>query len=138
MKQNTFTKLLAAGAACTFALSAAVAQESTTTTTTAAGSTAVSTSAMDGTGTITTFSPDGNIMTVRTSSSAEPITYYYTPQTVVVDPTGAAVQLSALRPDMPVTYTYTKEGDRMIVTKVALQKPITYYEKTTTTTTTNP
>jgi len=42
------------------------------------------------------------------------------------------------RPDMPVTYTYTKEGDRMIVTKVTLQKPITYYEKTTTTTTTNP
>jgi hypothetical protein len=136
MKQNTFTKLLAAGAACTFALGTAAAQESTTTTTTAAGSTTVSTSAMDGTGTITTFSPDGNIMTVRTSSSAEPITYYYTPQTVVVDPTGAAVQLSALRPDMPVTYTYTKQGDQMIVTKVTLQKPITYYEKTTTTTTT--
>ena len=138
MKRNTFTKLFAAGAACAFALGTAFAQESTTTTTTAAGSTAVSTSAMDGTGTITTFSPDGNIMTVRTTSSAEPITYYYTPQTVVVDPTGAAVQLSALRPDMPVTYTYTKEGGRMIVTKVTLQKPITYYEKTTTTTTTNP
>ena len=75
-------------------------------------------------------------MTVRTSSSVEPITYYYTPQTVVVDPTGATVQLSALRPDMPVTYTYAKQGDRMIVTKVTLQKPITYYEKTTTTTTT--
>jgi hypothetical protein len=138
MKQNTFTKLLAAGAACTFALGTAVAQDSTTTTTTAAGSTAVSTSAMAGTGTITTFSSDGNMMTVRTSSSVEPITYYYTPQTVVVDPTGAAVQLSALRPDMPVTYTYTKQGDRMIVTKVTLQKPITYYERTTTTTTTNP
>ena len=138
MKQNTFTKLLAAGAACAFALGTTVAQESTTTTTTAAGSTTVSTSAMDGTGTITTFSPDGNMMSVRTSSSAEPITYYYTPQTVVVDPTGAAVQLSALRPDMPVTYTYTKQGDRMIVTKVTLQKPITYYEKTTTTTTVNP
>ena len=136
MKQNTFTKLLAAGAACTFALGTAVAQDSTTTTTTAAGSTTVSTSAMDGTGTITTFSPDGNMMAVRTSSSAEPITYYYTPQTVVVDPTSATVQLSALRPEMPVTYTYTKQGDRMIVTKVTLQKPITYYEKTTTTTTT--
>ena len=136
MKQNTFRKLLAVGAACTFALGTAVAQDSTTTTTTAAGSTTVSTSAMNGTGTITTFSPEGNIMTVRTSSSVEPITYYYTPQTVVVDPTGATVQLSALRPDMPVTYTYTKQGDRMIVTKVTLQKPITYYEKTTTTTTT--
>ncbi len=93
---------------------------------------------MDGTGTITTFSPDGNMMTVRTTASAQPTMYYYTPQTVVVDPTGAAVQISALRPDMPVSYTYTKEGDRMVVTKVTLQKPITYYEKTTTTTTTTP
>jgi hypothetical protein len=41
---------------------------------------------------------------------------------------------------MPVTYTYAKEGDRMVITKVTLQKPITYYEKktSTTTTTTNP
>ena len=138
MKQNTFAKLLAAGAAGIFALGTAFAQDSTTTTTTSAGSTAVSTSTMDGTGTITTFSPDGNMMTVRTSADAQPTMYYYTPETVVVDPTGAAVQLSALRPDMPVSYTYTKEGDRMVVTKVTLQKPITYYEKTTTTTTTNP
>jgi Tol biopolymer transport system component len=138
MKQNTFTKLLATGAACIFALGTAFAQDSTTTTTTAAGSTAVSTSTMDGTGTITTFSPDGNTMTLRTSTGGEPTMYYYTPQTVVVDPTGATVQLSALRPDMPVSYTYAKEGDRMVVTKVTLQKPITYYEKTTTTTTTNP
>jgi hypothetical protein len=79
-------------------------------------------------------------MTVRTSTSTQPTTYYYTPQTVVVDPTGATVQISALRPDMPVTYTYTQDGNRMIVTKVTLQQPITYYEKkeTTTTTTTNP
>ena len=136
MKQNTFTKLLAAGAACIFALGTAFAQESTTTTTTTAGSTGISTSTMDGTGIITTFSPDGNTMTVRTSASAQPTIYYYTPQTVVVDPTGAAVQISALRPDMPVTYTYTREGNHMVVTKVTLQKPIAYYEKTTTTTTT--
>ena len=96
---------------------------------------------MDGTGTLTTFSPDTNVMTVRTTTSAEPTTYYYTNKTVVVDPTGAAVQVSALRPDMPVSYTYAKEGDRMVITKVTLQKPISFYEKketTTTTTTTNP
>jgi hypothetical protein len=48
--------------------------------------------------------------------------------------------MSALRPDMPVTYTYTQEGDRMVITKVTLQQPISYYEKkeTTTTTTTSP
>ena len=41
---------------------------------------------------------------------------------------------------MPVTYTYVKEGDRMVVTKVTLAKPVTVYKKeeTTTTTTTKP
>ena len=32
---------------------------------------------------------------------------------------------------MPVTYTYVKEGDRMVITKVTLQKPISYYKKET-------
>jgi hypothetical protein len=46
-----------------------------------------------------------------------------------------------MSPDMPVTYTYTKDGDRMVVTKVTLAKPLSYYEKKeteTTTTTTKP
>jgi hypothetical protein len=39
-----------------------------------------------------------------------------------------------------VTYSYVKEGDRMVVTKVTLAKPVTTYQKeqTTTTTTTKP
>ena len=51
------------------------------------------------------------------------------------------VEWTALKPDMPVTYTYTKDGDRMVVTKVTLAKPLSYYEKKeteTTTTTTKP
>ena len=62
--------------------------------------------------------------------------YYYTKSTTVVDPEGKVVELSALRPDMPVTYTYVKEGDRMVVSKVTLTKPLSYYEKKETTTTT--
>ncbi len=152
MKQNRFSKLMAAGVVSAFALGTALAQEpaTTTTTTNAGGTTAVTssttagdtaissttTSSLDGTGTLTTLSPDGNIMTVRTTTSAEPTTYYYTSKTMVVDPSGQAVQISALRPDMPVTYTYAKEGDRLVITKVTLQKPISYYEKKETTTTT--
>ena len=37
---------------------------------------------------------------------------------------------------MPVRYTYVKEGDRMVVSRVTLQKPLSYYEKKETTTTT--
>ena len=138
MKQNTFTKLLAAGAACTLALGTAVAQE-TTTTVTAGGANAgvsTSTSTMDGTGTITTFTPSSDYIVFRTQTSTEPVKYYYTKQTTVVDSEGNPVELSMLRPDMPVRYTYVKEGDRMVISKVTLEKPLSYYKKETTTTTT--
>ena len=75
-------------------------------------------------------------ITFRTESSTTPVKYYYTKKTVLVDPEGRTVEWSALKPDMPVTYSYTKEGDRMVVTKVTLAKPLSYYEKTETTTTT--
>jgi predicted Zn-dependent protease len=73
----------------------------------------------------------------RTEASAEPVRYYYSPkETTLVDSEGATVDWKYLRADMPVRYTYVKEGDRMIVRKITLQKPLSYYEKTTTTTTT--
>ena len=143
MKPNRLTKILAAGAACAVALGTAFAQESSTTTSVTAGSTGVSastsTSTMDGTGTITAYTPGADYITFRTQTSAEPVRYYYSKQTTVVDPEGRTVEMSMLRPDMPVHYTYVKEGDRMVITKVTLEKPISYYKKeTTTTTTTNP
>jgi len=102
-------------------------------------STATSTSSMDATGTITAYTPSSDYITFRTETAAEPVRYYVTKETTVVDPTGAPVELSMLRPDMPVHYTYVKQGDRMIVTKVTLEKPVSYYKKeTTTTTTTSP
>ena len=141
MKQTRLVKLLAAGAAGAVALSTAFAQESSTTTTTTAGTTGVSesttsTSALSGSGTITAYTPGSDYITFRTESSTTPVKYYYTKKTVLVDPEGRTVEWTALKPDMPVTYTYTKEGDRMVVTKVTLAKPLSYYEKTETTTTT--
>ncbi len=143
MKQNTFTKMLAAGAACALALGTALAQDSSSTTTsvTAGGagvgaSTSTTTSTLDGTGTITAYTPGSDYISFRSETSAEPVKYYYTKNTTVVDPTGATVEMSMLKPDMPVHYTYVKEGDRMVISKVTLEKPISYYKKETTTTTT--
>jgi len=141
MKQNTFTKILAAGAACALAVGTTLAQSSTTTVTTGGSdvSTTTSASTMDGTGTITAFTPSSEYITFSSQTSTAPVKYYVSKQTTVVDPTGQTVELSMLRPDMPVRYTYVKEGDRMIITKVTLEKPISYYKKeTTTTTTTSP
>ena len=142
MKQTRLMKMLAAGVACAVAVSTVFAQTSSTTTTTTAGSTGVttSTSEVSGSGVITTYTPGSDYITFRTETSTEPVRYYYTTKTVLVDPEGRTVEWSALRPDMPVTYSYVKEGDRMVVTKVTLAKPVTTYKKeeTTTTTTTKP
>ena len=142
MKQNRLTTLLAAGAVSAIALTSAFAQTSSTTTTTnpavtSTSSTTTSTSTIDGSGTITTYTPGSDYLMFRTETSVEPVKYYYSPkETVVVDSEGATVDWKLLRADMPVKYTYVKDGDRMIVRKITLQKPVSYYEKTTTTTTT--
>ncbi len=142
MKQTPLMKLLAVGAVSALALGSAFAQttkESSTTTTTA-GDTAVSsstsTSTLDGTGTITTYSPGTDYIQMRTEASTAPTKYYYSKNTTVVDPTGATVDMSLLRSDLPVKYTYVKEGDRLVISKITVQKPLTEIRKETTTTTT--
>ena len=139
MKQNRLMKLLAAGAVSAIALTTAFAQ-TTSTTTTADSATGVtsttSTKTIDASGTITAYTPGSDYISFRTETSSAPVKYYYTKSTTIVDPEGKTVEWSMLKPDMPVKYTYVKEGDRMVISKITLTKPVSYYEKTTTTTTT--
>jgi hypothetical protein len=135
MKQNRLITLLAAGAVSAIALSTAFAQTSTTTD--ATGAVTTSTSTVDGSGTITTYTPGSDYISFRTETSTTPVKYYYTKSTTIVDPEGKTVEWSMLKPDMPVKYTYVKEGDRMVISKITLTKPVSFYEKTTTTTTTS-
>lgn len=141
MKQNRLITLLAAGTVSAIALTTAFAQTSSTTTTTnpavtSSSSTTTSTSTVDGTGTITTYSPGSDYISFRTETSSAPVKYYYTKSTTIVDPEGKTVEWSMLKPDMPVRYTYIKDGDRMVISKITLTKPVSYYGKETTTTTT--
>jgi hypothetical protein len=149
MKQNRFTKLMAVGAASALALSTAFAQTTTKETTTTTGGTttgvsattstsgvsATTTSTLDGTGVITTLTP-GEYISVRTEASAEPVRYHWTDSTTIVDIEGNPVDRALLRADLPVKYTYVREGDRMVVSRVTVQKPVTEIRETTTTTTT--
>src|SRR3954449_9065399 len=115
MKRNRLITLLAAGAVSAIALTTAFAQTSATTTTTtnpavtSSSTTTTSTSSLDGTGTITTYTPGSDYISFRTETSAEPVKYYYTKNTTIVDPEGKTVEWSMLKPDMPVRYTYVKE-----------------------------
>ena len=142
MKEKRLITLLAVGAVSAIALTTALAQTSSTTTTvnpavTTNASTTTSTTSIDATGTITAYTPGSDYLSFRTTTSAEPVRYYYSPkETVLVDSEGATVDWKYLRTDMPVKYTYVKEGDRLIVRKITLTKPVSYYEKETTTTTT--
>ncbi len=142
MKQTRLTKAVAGGAGCLLAIATVVAQETTTTTTrdSATGTTTTESTTTTSAGTITAYIPGSDYITFRSTTDASPMRYYYTKSTTVLDPEGRVVTWSAVRPDVPATVYYTREGDRMIVTKVVLSKPalIEKKETTTTTTTTTP
>jgi hypothetical protein len=141
MKQTRLVKILATGAAGAVALSTAWAQESTTTTTSTnpvTGTTTTASSTTTSTGTIAAYSPGSDYITFRSTTDTAPAKYYYTKSTTILDPEGRTVEWSAIRPDLPATVYYVKEGDRVVVRKIVLSKPVIQKKETTTTTTTQP
>ena len=76
--------------------------------------------------------------------AGEPVRYYYTPQTTVVDETGGTLAWRDVTADTPATVYYEKTGDRMVVKRVVVRKKakgaavVEKKETTTTTTTTRP
>ncbi len=86
-------------------------------------------------GTVSEVNPTSSTIIVKQDSVSEPTTYAYTKQTTIVDPAGQIVTWDAIK-NAPVTVYYTKEGDRMVATKVVTSKPLAELRKETTTTTT--
>src|SRR2546421_6899682 len=135
MKETTLAKILAV--ACSLVAITAIAQTTVTTTRDAAAGTAVTeTSATSASGTITTYTPGTDYITFRAGTTGTPVRYYYSKDTTILDPEGRTVTWSAVRPDLPATGYYLREGDRMIVRKIMLTKPVVTEKETTTTTTT--
>ena len=135
MKETTLAKILAV--ACGLVAITAIAQTTVTTTRDAAAGTAVTeTSATSASGTITTYTPGTDYITFRAGTTGTPVRYYYSKDTTILDPEGRTVTWSAVRPDLPATVYYVREGDRMIVRKIMLTKPVVTEKETTTTTTT--
>lgn len=120
-----------------FATNITRAQTAATSTTT----TSTTTSA----GTVSQFSPD--TIVVKTTTSANPVSYTYSKTTTYVDENGNAVSSETVKSGAPVTVYYTQDGDKMVATKVVVRKMTTTTseapaatsvetKKTTTTTTT--
>lgn len=141
MKQNTLVKMLAAGAACALALSSAFAQGVGV----SANVGPVGASVGVGTpGTVTAYTPGQDYFMFR-GAAGDPVRYYYTPQTTIVDDAGTTLAWNDFRADMPATVYYEKVGDRMVVKKVVVTKKsavkgaaVTKETETTTTTTVKP
>ena len=129
MKQTRLIKMLVGGAVCAVALTTVLAQDesSTTTTTTTAGATGVSEHELNN---VERLGNNHGLharfrlhQLPQRDVSVETVKYYYTRARLWWIPKGQTVEWSMLKPDMPVTYTYVKEGDRMVITKVTLTKP---------------
>ena len=85
-------------------------------------------------GTVTELNPSSSTIILRSETSSAPTTYTFNKETVFVDETGKTISQEMIK-NAPVTVHYTREGDRMIVTKV-MRQPTTVKKETTTTTTT--
>jgi multidrug resistance efflux pump len=118
-----------------------LAQSAPDSATTTTSTTSTTTSA----GTISQFSPDSIV--VKTTTSADPISYSYTKTTTYVDQNGNPVSVETVKSGMPVTVYYTQDGDKMVASKVVVQStsassdgsaPSTVETKKTTTTTPAP
>jgi len=127
MKQNlrNLSRLAFLGVAL-FTANVAIAQ--TTTITTPATTSTTTTTSSDGT--ISQYGTD--TIVVKSTTSTTPLTYSYSKTTTYVDESGNAVSSETVKSGAPVTVYYTKDGDKMIATKVIVRKT------TTTTTTPNP
>ena len=84
-------------------------------------------------GTVSEIDPSSSTITSRSETAPAPTKYVFTKETVFADPQGHVVSYDAIR-NTPVTVYYTREGDRMIVSKVVTTKPVVTEHRESTTT----
>src|SRR4029077_18047812 len=93
-------------------------------------------------GAFTEYVPGSETMVVRTETSSAPLRYVVSKQTTIVDETGAPVAIERISPGSPLSIQYTGTGDRLVASRIIVQKsaavtaPVTTEQETTSTTTT--
>jgi hypothetical protein len=91
-------------------------------------------------GAFTQYVPGSETVVVRNETNPNPLRYVVTKQTTVVDPSGAPVALERIPAGSPLSIQYTGTGDRLVASRIVVQKaaPATTEQAATTTTTTRP
>jgi len=93
-------------------------------------------------GAFTEFVPSSETVVVRAETDATPTRYVVTRQTSIVDESGAPVAINQIVPGSPLSVQYTSTGDRLVASRIIVQKapvttvPVTTQNRTVTTTTT--
>ena len=101
-------------------------------TTTATTATTVTTTK----GAFTEFVPASETIVVRTETNTAPLRYVVTKQTTIVDEGGVPVAIERISPGSPLSVQYTGTGDRLVASRIVVQKAPVAAERNTTTTTT--
>jgi hypothetical protein len=92
-------------------------------------------------GAFTQFVPNTETLVVRSDTSPNPLQYTVTKQTTVVDQSGAPIAIDQIAPGVPLSVQYTTAGDRLVASRIIVQRPthhVVEQRTTTTTTTTRP
>ena len=95
-------------------------------------------------GAFTEYVPGSETVVVRSETNPAPLRYVVSKQTTVVDETGAPVTLERIPAGSPLSIQYTGTGDRLVASRIVVQKsatvnaPVTTQQTTTTTATSRP
>jgi thiol:disulfide interchange protein len=100
-------------------------------------------------GAFTEYVPGSQTVVMRTETNPDPSRYVVTKQTTIVDESGAPVAIERISAGSPVAIEYTGTGERLIVSRIVVQRPaavtapvttapVTTQDTATTTTTTRP
>jgi hypothetical protein len=99
-------------------------------------------------GAFTEFVPGSETVVVRTETNPAPLRYVVTKQTTIVDESGAPIAIERISPGSPLSVQYTTTGDRLVASRMIVQRapvvtapvtttvPVTTEQHTITTTTT--
>jgi hypothetical protein len=74
-------------------------------------------------GTVSMFGDDQIV--IRATPTSEPVAYEYTETTTYVDEAGRPVAVESVKSGMPVIVHFSKDGDKMVATKVVVKKTTT-------------
>jgi hypothetical protein len=78
----------------------------------------VTTTSTTGGGTITAYTPGMPTLVLRSEPAADPVSYSISRTTTFVDEDGAPVAVERIKPGVPVSVHYVRDGDRMVAERV--------------------